>query len=88
MRAKIIAAIALVVAVIGVAVPASAFGFYKVNDSGAAAIASGEKVSGTAFLAGNTVSSKAEVDGDVFCAGNDVTIDGTVKGDVICGANI
>ena len=87
MRAKIIAAIALVVAVIGVAVPASAFGFYEAKESGAAAISSDEKVSGTAFLAGNTVSSKAEVDGDIFCAGNDVTIDGTVKGDVICGAN-
>lgn len=46
----------------------------------------GERVDGSFFGAGNSVTIDGDVDGDVMCAAQSVTINGNVSGDVLCGA--
>lgn len=52
----------------------------------AVSVTNGEKVDGSLYVAGKTVTIDADVNGDVYCAGQTVTVIGTVHGDVICAA--
>lgn len=52
----------------------------------AVAVTDGEKVDGSLYATGRTLTIDADVNGDVFCAGQTVTVTGTVHGDVICAA--
>lgn len=52
----------------------------------AVSVSGGEKIDGSLYVAGKTLTVDADVNGDVFCAGQTVTVTGTVHGDVICAA--
>lgn len=43
-----------------------------------------QKINGSLFIAGDTVTVDGLVNGDVFCAGQTIEIEGVVTGDVIC----
>lgn len=50
---------------------------------------SGETVTGTLFVTGQTIRIEGTVTGDVYCAGQEVTVSGLVGGDLICaGQNV
>jgi hypothetical protein len=51
---------------------------------GSAAVASGEIINSSAYLAGRNVDVAGQINGDLFCTGQNITISGTVHGDVIC----
>lgn len=47
-------------------------------------VANKEKVDGSLYVTGRSLTIDAEVHGDVFCAGQTIVVTGTVHGDVIC----
>jgi|GEM_PF-1178998 len=65
-------------------VPKQIFAMEFRSSEGAVTVASGERVVGSLFAAGETVQIDGAVEGDVFCAGKTIVVKGSVGGDVIC----
>ena len=69
-------------------VPKQALAMEFRSSEGTVTVASGERVVGSLFVAGETVQIDGAVDGDVFCAAKTITVKGSVGGDVICAGQM
>lgn len=81
---RVMAVLALAALVTLLAAPLTAHAVTNMRSGVAAAVASGETVDSSVYLAGTTVTVAGTVRGDVYCAGQNIDITGTVEGDVIC----